>query len=126
MSSRLAVSSRAPRLLMSRWVPSLLLSQPVSDAQQAIFRRCGPIISSELVANRESEDVTVRLTFKQTPHAAAAVSKFDKQPADGRILRVAIVGVQSVGLSGRLGGMDMVNENGSVDVLMGAGNDAGS
>lgn len=100
--------------------------QPVSDAQQAIFRRCGPIISSELVANRESEDVTVRLTFKQTPHAAAAVSKFDKQPADGRILRVAIVGVQSVGLSGRLGGMDMVNENGSVDVLMGAGNDAGS
>lgn len=94
-----------------------------SDMRQAIFRRCGAIISSELVTNQASDVVSVRLTFKQPAHAAAAVAKFDKQPADGRILRVAIVGVQSVGLSGRLGGMDLVNENGSVDVLMGAGGD---
>ncbi|KAF8551989.1 hypothetical protein OG21DRAFT_1466447 [Imleria badia] len=93
---------------------------------EAIFRRCGPIISCEPVANQESDDVIVRLTFKQAAHAAAAVAKFDKQPADGRILRVTIVGVQSVGLSGRLGGMEMVNENGSVDVLMGADDEAGS
>ncbi|KAF8141266.1 hypothetical protein EV363DRAFT_1425405 [Boletus edulis] len=81
---------------------------------EAIFRRCGAIISSELVNHQASEN------------PSAAVAKFDKQPADGRILHVAIVGVQSVGLSGRLGGMDLVNENGSVDVLMGAGDDAGS
>lgn len=76
--------------------------------------------------NQASDNVTVRLTFKQAAHAAAAVTKFDKQPADGRILCVAVVGVQSVGLSGRLGGMDSVNENGSVDVLMGAGDNSGS
>jgi len=93
---------------------------------EAIFRRCGPIISSALVKNETSDDVTVRLTFKEAAHAAAAVEKFDKQPADGRILRVVIVGVQSVGLSGRIGGVDLVNENGSVDVLMGADNNAGS
>ncbi|KAI9460011.1 hypothetical protein HD554DRAFT_2135364 [Boletus coccyginus] len=93
---------------------------------EAIFRRCGPIISSDLGTNQASDNVTVRLTFKQAAHAAAAVAKFDKQPADGRILRVMIVGVQSVGLSGRLGGVELVNENGSVDVLIGADDDAGS
>lgn len=97
-----------------------------SDIQQAIFRRCGPIIASDLVNNQASDNVTVRLTFKQAAHAAAAVSKFDKQPADGRILRVIVVGVQSVGLSGRLGGVNLVNENGSVDVLMSADDNAGS
>ncbi|KAH0829192.1 hypothetical protein J3R83DRAFT_2740 [Lanmaoa asiatica] len=99
---------------------------PSSDIRQAIFRRCGPIIASDLVTNQASENVIVRLTFKQAAHAAAAVAKFDKQPADGRILRVVIVGVQSVGLSRRLGGVELVNENGSVDVLMGADDDAGS
>lgn len=78
------------------------------------------------MTNQASENVTVRLTFKQPAHAAAAVAKFDKQPADGRILRVTIVGVQSVGLSRRLGGVELVNENGTVDVLMGADDDAGS
>ena len=97
-----------------------------SDIRQAIFRRCGPIISSDLVKNETSDNVTVRLTFKEAAHAAAAVEKFDKQPADGRILRVLVVGVQSVGLSGRIGGVDLVNENGSVDVLMGADDNAGS
>ncbi|KAN0081230.1 hypothetical protein V8E55_008854 [Tylopilus felleus] len=100
-----------------------LVKGTTSADVEAIFRRCGAIISSELVTNQASDVVSVRLTFKQPAHAAAAVAKFDKQPADGRILRVAIVGVQSVGLSGRLGGMDLVNENGSVDVLMGAGGD---
>jgi hypothetical protein len=78
------------------------------------------------VTNRASDNVVVRLTFKQAAHAAAAVAKFDKQPADGRILRVVIVGVQSVGLSGRLGGVELVSENGSVDVLMVADDNAGS
>ncbi|KAG8221324.1 hypothetical protein J3R82DRAFT_1492 [Butyriboletus roseoflavus] len=92
---------------------------------EAIFRRCGPIISSDLVTNQASDNVMVRLTFKQAAHAAAAVAKFDKQPADGRILRVAVIGVQSVGLSRRLGGVELVDENGSVDVLMSA-DDAGT
>lgn len=78
------------------------------------------------MTNRASDNVVVRLTFKQAAHAAAAVAKFDKQPADGRILRVVIVGVQSVGLSGRLGGVELVNENGSVDILMVADDNAGS
>ena len=109
-----------------RGVSSFLLTRPFSDTRQAIFRRCGPIIASELVTNQASESVVVRLTFKQTAHAAAAVAKFDKQPADGRILHVTIVGVQSVGLSGRLGGVELVNEDGSVDVLMAADDNAGS
>ena len=101
-------------------------SRRFSDTRQAIFRRCGPIISSNLASNQASDNPIVRLTFKQPAHAVAAVAKFDKQPADGRILHVAVIGVQSVGLSGRLGGMDVVNENGSVDVLMGGDNDAGT
>ncbi|KIK97267.1 hypothetical protein PAXRUDRAFT_825112 [Paxillus rubicundulus Ve08.2h10] len=106
-------------------VEGLVKGTSAADVE-AIFRRCGPIVSSELATNKSSDNVTVRLTFKQVAHAAAAVSKFDKQPADGRVLHVSIVGVQSVGLSGRLGGVDVVNENGSVDVLMGGNNDGGS
>ncbi|KAG9308543.1 hypothetical protein JVU11DRAFT_7232 [Chiua virens] len=90
---------------------------------EAIFQRCGPIISSDFGTKKTSDEVTVRLTFKQVAHAVAAVTKFDNQPADGRILHVKIVGVQSVGLTGRLG---VVDENGSVDVLMNGSNNAES
>ncbi|KAF9228363.1 hypothetical protein BS17DRAFT_773575 [Gyrodon lividus] len=106
-------------------VEGLVKGTSAADVE-AIFRRCGPIVSSELATNKSSENVIVRLTFKQAAHAAAAVSKFDKQPADGRVLHVSIVGVQSVGLSGRLGGVDIVNENGSVDILIGGNDDGGS
>ncbi|KIJ65874.1 hypothetical protein HYDPIDRAFT_129888 [Hydnomerulius pinastri MD-312] len=106
-------------------VEGLVKGTSAADVE-AIFRRCGPIISSELSSNKASDNVVVRLTFKQPAHAAAAVSKFDKQPADGRTLQVSIVGVQAVGLTGRLGGVGLVNDNGSVDVLISGDSEGGS
>jgi hypothetical protein len=66
----------------------------------------------------------VRLTFKQPAHADAAVAKFNGQPADGKILQVSIVGTKAVGLSGRLGGAEFVDD--SVDVLMNGGDEGSS
>jgi len=66
----------------------------------------------------------VRLTFKQPAHANAAVSKFNGEPADGKILQVSIVGTKAVGLSGRLAGLDFVDD--SVDVLMEGGDEGSS
>lgn len=57
----------------------------------------------------------VRLVFKNERDAQAAVTKFNGQPADGRILVVKIVGGANASLAGRLS----VAVNESVDVLMG-------
>ncbi|KAF8070776.1 hypothetical protein FPV67DRAFT_1488687 [Lyophyllum atratum] len=87
----------------------------------AIFKRCGEITTARLVA--AGDEPRIRLTFKIPTSASGAVSKFNNQPADGKVLAVRIVGATSAGttLSGRLGGTDglgLVREEGSVDVLM--------
>lgn len=87
--------------------------------KQTIFQSCGTIVSSELASPQSSSNVVVRLTFKRPADAQSAVTKFDGQPADGRILRVRVVGAQAVSLPGRIAGVEeIVNGEGSVDVLM--------
>jgi len=87
----------------------------------AIFKRCGAITTAKTI--HDNGEVKIRVTFKAASSAAAAVHKFNNQPADGKILSVQIVGSTSIGatLGGRLGGvdgLDLVREEGSVDVLM--------
>lgn len=104
-------------------VKGLVRGTTAADVE-AIFKRCGTIISSETASAKSSENVVVRLTFKQPEHAEAAVAKFNGQPADGKILQVSIVGMKAVGLSGRLAGVDFVDD--SVDVLMEGGDEGSS
>ncbi|KAH7926968.1 hypothetical protein BV22DRAFT_1007938 [Leucogyrophana mollusca] len=92
---------------------------------EAIFKRCGAILSSALAPGPAADGVAVRLTFKDPAAAAAAVEKFDKQQADGRTLRVRIAGNTTSTLVGRLGGVEIARESGSVDVLMASGGDQG-
>jgi hypothetical protein len=103
-----------------------LVSGTTADDVSAIFKRCGAITSAQ-VKSQTKDEVVIRVTFKAPGSAAAAVNKFDGQPADGRILAVRIVGGAATSLGGRLGGADglgIVRQEGSVDVLM-EGDDAG-
>ncbi|KAH0588762.1 hypothetical protein H2248_004564 [Termitomyces sp. 'cryptogamus'] len=93
----------------------------------AIFGSCGEITASRLVTPTDADSPRIRLTYKSPAHAAAAVTRYNNQPADGNILSVRIVGSTSAatGLGVRLGGADglgLVRQEGSVDVLMDAGN----
>ncbi|EPQ55056.1 hypothetical protein GLOTRDRAFT_138761 [Gloeophyllum trabeum ATCC 11539] len=94
-------------------VTGLVRGTTAADVE-AIFKRCGPITKATVVSS-PGQDVTVRLTYKNAPDAQAAVKKFDKQQADGRTLRVEIVGGTNATLGGRLG---LAVVDGSVDVLM--------
>ncbi|KAG2153343.1 hypothetical protein DEU56DRAFT_774720 [Suillus clintonianus] len=104
-------------------VKGLVRGTSAADVE-AIFKRCGTIVSSETASAKASENVIVRLTFKTVAMADAAVAKFNGQPADGKILQVSIVGTKAVGLSGRLAGVDVVDD--SVDVLMEGGDESAS
>jgi hypothetical protein len=59
---------------------------------QAIFGRCGNVISSKLTSPSGADSETVHVKFENQDHAAKAVSMFNKQAADGRILEVEILG----------------------------------
>jgi hypothetical protein len=96
----------------------------------AIFKRCGVITNTKAVPSAPAfnDCVTIRVTFKSSTSAAAAVQKFHNQTADGKTLSVRIVGSASAGtvLGGRLGGADglgIVRQEGSVDVLMNGSNE---
>ncbi|KAH7906807.1 hypothetical protein BJ138DRAFT_1093655 [Hygrophoropsis aurantiaca] len=97
---------------------------------EAIFKRCGTILSSAPgpSLSHSANEVAVRVTFKDPAAATAAVEKFDKQQADGRTLRVRIVGGTTSSLVGRLGvvGVEIARETGTVDVLMEGGDAGGS
>lgn len=106
-----------------------LVSGTTAEDVAAIFKRCGQITDQKSVANKA--DPKIRITFKTPASATSAVQKFNNQPADGKILSVKVVGTSSTGtsLGGRLGGNDglgLVREEGSVDVLMDAGEETGS
>lgn len=106
-----------------------LVAGTTAEDVAAIFKRCGEITSSKSVSG--GAEVCIRLTFKTSTSASAAVQKFNNQPADGKVLSVRIVGSTTAGttLGGRLGGVDglgLVREEGSVDVLMDLDNDSGS
>jgi hypothetical protein len=108
-------------------VTGLVLGTTADDVA-TIFKRCGPITGAKQIPGSQ---VKIRLTFKLASDALKAVEKFDKQPADGKLLSVRIIGSSSTGatLGGRLGGTDglgVVRQEGSVDVLMDGGNDTGS
>lgn len=96
----------------------------------AIFKRCGQVVDQKSVSGSRDEP-RIRISFKTATAAAAAVQKFDAQPADGKILSVRVVGTSAAAttLGGRLGGADglgLVREEGSVDVLMDANEEGGS
>jgi len=95
---------------------------------EAIFKRCGPVLSSKLQPTSSADSVTIRIIFKAPESAATAVQKFHNQQADGRTLSVTIVGGAGVSLGGRLGlGLgDAGAVGGSVDVLMESGDAGGS
>ncbi|TFK51118.1 hypothetical protein OE88DRAFT_1660439 [Heliocybe sulcata] len=96
-------------------VTGLVKGTTAADVE-AIFKRCGPITKSAVVQQVLSNgDVCVRLTYKNAQDAQAAVSKFNGQQADGKTLRVKVVGGVNATLGGRLG-LGVVD--GSVDVLM--------
>ncbi|KAG6816576.1 hypothetical protein H0H87_004876 [Tephrocybe sp. NHM501043] len=104
-------------------VANLLPGTTPSDVA-AIFASCGEITSSRLAPASDKESAPrIRLTYKIPAHAAAAVAKYNNQPADGNILSVHVVGATTAatGLGVRLGGADglgLVRQEGSVDVLM--------
>jgi hypothetical protein len=93
---------------------------------QAIFKRCGPILSSRVHSPPSSDSVTIRLIFKQAASGATAVQKFHGQQADGRTLNVSIIGGAGVSLGGRLGLGLGEGGTGSVDVLMESDDTGGS
>ncbi|KAK0212508.1 hypothetical protein DFS33DRAFT_1269292 [Desarmillaria ectypa] len=105
-----------------------LVKGTTAEDVAAIFKRCGVITGSKLMA--ATPEVVIRLTFKDPSSAKAAVAKFDKQQADGKTLSVVIVGLhKGPTLFGRLAGSDgmgLVMKEGSVDVLMDSENDSGS
>jgi len=92
---------------------------------EAIFKRCGAILSSKLHSSSSNDGVTIRIIFKAPESAAIAIQKFHNQQADGRTLSVTIVGGAGVSLGGRLG-LDVSGTGGSVDVLMEGGDGGGS
>ena len=101
-----------------------LVSGTTAEDVAAIFKRCGQVIDQRSVSSSRDEP-RIRISFKTASAAAAAVQKFDAQPADGKILSVRVVGTSAAAttLGGRLGGADglgLVREEGSVDVLMDA------
>jgi RNA recognition motif-containing protein len=59
-----------------------------------IFSACGKILSSSLapVQPRSGETVTIHIKFDKRTDAQAACEQFDGQQADGRELRVSILG----------------------------------
>lgn len=98
-----------------------LVQGTTPDDVQAIFRACGHVVSAKKMPG--NDELCIRITYKEASAAASAVKKFDKQPADGKVLSVTIVGASSQGntLGGRLGGKDglgLVRQEGSVDVLI--------
>ncbi|KAG6884238.1 hypothetical protein C0993_000183 [Termitomyces sp. T159_Od127] len=108
-----------------------LLSGTTPNDVAAIFGSCGEITASRLVTPADAQSPRIRLTYKSPAHAAAAVAKFNNQPADGNVLSVRIIGATSAaaGLGVRLGGADglgLVRQEGSVDVLMDSSEDSGS
>jgi RNA recognition motif. (a.k.a. RRM, RBD, or RNP domain) len=94
----------------------------------AIFKQCGAITEQRLMDG--GENPRVRLHFKTVAAASSAISKFHNQPADGKVLQVTVVGVSTAGasLASRFGtdGMDLVRQEGSVDVLMDTDSNGGS
>lgn len=107
-----------------------LVSGTTPEDVAAIFKRCGQVIDQRSVSGSRDEP-RIRISFKTASAAAAAVQKFDAQPADGKILSVRVVGTSAAAttLGGRLGGADglgLVREEGSVDVLMDANEEGGS
>jgi hypothetical protein len=107
-----------------------LVGGTTAEDVAAIFKRCGQITEQKSVSNNKN-DPKIRITFKTAASAMSAVQKFHNQPADGKILSVKVVGASAAGtsLGGRLGdvdGLGLVREEGSVDVLMDAGEESGS
>uniref|UniRef100_A0A8H7Y8K6 RRM domain-containing protein n=1 Tax=Psilocybe cubensis TaxID=181762 RepID=A0A8H7Y8K6_PSICU len=107
-----------------------LVGGTTAEDVAAIFKRCGQITDQKSMSNNRN-DPRIRITFKTAASATSAVQKFNNQPADGKILSVKIVGASATGtsLGGRLGGsdgLDIVRDEGSVDVLMNTGEDTGS
>jgi len=58
---------------------------------EAIFKRCGTVLSSNVVKTSRTDSETVQVKFENQDQAAQAVSMFNKQAADGRILEVEII-----------------------------------
>ncbi|KDQ55135.1 hypothetical protein JAAARDRAFT_60096 [Jaapia argillacea MUCL 33604] len=103
-------------------VTGLVKGTTAADVE-AIFKRCGHIISSSLeTPTGPQSDPSVRLTYKNSADAQAAIKKFDGQQADGKTLRVTVLGGVNATLGGRLG-LSVVD--GSVDVLMDSSDSAG-
>ncbi|KAF4621303.1 hypothetical protein D9613_000820 [Agrocybe pediades] len=107
-----------------------LVGGTTAEDVAAIFKRCGQITDQRSMSSN-SNDPRIRITFKTAASANSAVQKFHNQPADGKVLSVKIVGASAAGttLGGRLGGKDglgLVREEGSVDILMDAGEESGS
>jgi len=76
---------------------------------EAIFKRCGKVLSSKLVKSSKADSETVHVKFENQDQATKAVSMFNGQTADGRILQVEII---NNGLSLKGAG------SGSVDALL--------
>ncbi|PPQ88455.1 hypothetical protein CVT25_011581 [Psilocybe cyanescens] len=107
-----------------------LVGGTTAEDVAAIFKRCGQITDQKSMSNNRN-DPKIRITFKTAASATSAVQKFHNQPADGKILSVKIVGTSAAGtsLGGRLGGtdgLDIVRDEGSVDILMNAGEETSS
>lgn len=86
---------------------------------QEIFSQCGNISEFRLLSAPTATSVRVFLQFETAQGAQSAISQFDKQTADGRVLKVFVVSAGSLG--SRLGVETRKNPpKGNVDLLAGS------
>ncbi|KAG8799089.1 hypothetical protein FRC17_007226 [Serendipita sp. 399] len=79
-----------------------LASGTTAEDVAEIFSQCGAILEHRLLTRADAPSIRVYLNFETPQGAQAAVSRFDKQTADGRTLNVFIVSASS-SLASRLG-----------------------
>ncbi|KAG8830170.1 hypothetical protein FRB91_000712 [Serendipita sp. 411] len=94
-----------------------------SEDVAEIFSQCGTIVDHRLLTRPDASSIRVYLNFESPQGAQAAVSRFDKQTADGRTLHVFVVTAGT--LASRLGVEQRKNPSrANVDLL--GGNSSGT
>jgi len=77
---------------------------------EAIFKRCGKVLSAKLISPKgsRSDTETVQVKFETQDQAAKAIAMFHGQAADGRVLQVEMVN-DGIALKGASGGIVSVD-----------------
>jgi len=112
---------RLQRTLRYRTLLETLSLFSSSSFVQEIFSQCGTVLERRLLSKPSDPTARVFIKFENTSAAQSAVSKFDKQPADGNILQVTIT---SSALGSRMGVKNM-STDAPLDLLTPSGSVTG-